>query len=73
MFSTAIVFDRRGKAGTKNEGALEVRITVERKSYYINTGISAIDTLTTLIRGQKLPIFSGCTQQQAGHRCATGQ
>lgn len=26
---------------------------------YINTGISAIDALTTLIRGQKLPIFSG--------------
>ena len=26
---------------------------------YINTGISAIDLLTTLIRGQKLPIFSG--------------
>lgn len=26
---------------------------------YIHTGISAIDALTTLIRGQKLPIFSG--------------
>ena len=26
---------------------------------YINTGISVIDGLTTLIRGQKLPIFSG--------------
>lgn len=26
---------------------------------YIKTGISAIDSLTTLIRGQKLPIFSG--------------
>lgn len=26
---------------------------------YINTGISAIDSLMTLIRGQKLPIFSG--------------
>ena len=26
---------------------------------YINTGISAIDVLSTLIRGQKLPIFSG--------------
>lgn len=25
---------------------------------YINTGISSIDTLSTLIRGQKLPIFS---------------
>lgn len=26
---------------------------------YINTGVSAIDGLNTLIRGQKLPIFSG--------------
>ena len=26
---------------------------------YINTGISTIDCMTTLIRGQKLPIFSG--------------
>lgn len=26
---------------------------------YINTGISSIDCLSTLIRGQKLPIFSG--------------
>jgi len=26
---------------------------------YVHTGISAIDGLTTLIRGQKLPIFSG--------------
>lgn len=26
---------------------------------FIQTGISAIDGLTTLIRGQKLPIFSG--------------
>lgn len=26
---------------------------------YINTGISSIDGLATLIRGQKLPIFSG--------------
>ncbi len=26
---------------------------------FINTGISSIDTLMTLIRGQKLPIFSG--------------
>ena len=26
---------------------------------YINTGISTIDTLMTLIRGQKLPLFSG--------------
>ncbi len=30
---------------------------------YINTGISSIDTLITLIRGQKLPIFSGSGMQ----------
>ncbi|MBQ3406184.1 MAG: V-type ATP synthase subunit B [Lachnospiraceae bacterium] len=49
--------------------AAKVRVDVNgmplnpcRREYprnYINTGISAIDTLTTLIRGQKLPIFSG--------------
>ncbi|HAU86709.1 MAG TPA: V-type ATP synthase subunit B [Lachnospiraceae bacterium] len=33
--------------------------TREYPRNYIHTGISAIDCLTTLIRGQKLPIFSG--------------
>ena len=35
---------------------------------YIRTGISSIDCLITLIRGQKLPIFSGSGMQpqQAG-------
>ena len=31
----------------------------ERPSEFIETGISAIDGLNTLVRGQKLPIFSG--------------
>ena len=37
---------------------------------YLETGISAIDTLTTLIRGQKLPIFSsnGLTHNGASSR-----
>ena len=34
-------------------------VSREYPRYYINTGISSIDVLTTLIRGQKLPIFSG--------------
>lgn len=34
-------------------------VTREYPRNYIRTGISAIDALTTLIRGQKLPIFSG--------------
>lgn len=34
-------------------------ISREYPRNYIQTGISAIDGLTTLIRGQKLPVFSG--------------
>ena len=34
-------------------------VTREYPRNYINTGISTIDGLITLIRGQKLPIFSG--------------
>lgn len=34
-------------------------VTREYPRNYISTGISAIDGLATLIRGQKLPIFSG--------------
>ena len=34
-------------------------VTREYPRNYINTGISTIDALATLIRGQKLPIFSG--------------
>ena len=34
-------------------------VSREYPRHYIRTGISAIDGLTTLIRGQKLPIFSG--------------
>lgn len=42
MFSTAIIFDRRGKADDGKEGALEVRVTIDRKSYYINTGVRVL-------------------------------
>ena len=35
------------------------QVTRKYPRNYIHTGISAIDGLTTLIRGQKLPIFSG--------------
>jgi V/A-type H+-transporting ATPase subunit B len=49
-----ISFDRRDVNG--------LPLNPVRREYprnYIRTGISAIDGLTTLIRGQKLPIFSG--------------
>lgn len=34
-------------------------VSREKPEEFIQTGVSAIDTLTTLVRGQKLPIFSG--------------
>lgn len=39
MFSTSIIYDRKKLAEGDKEGTLEVRITVDRKSYYINTGV----------------------------------
>lgn len=39
MFSIRIIFDRKKQAEGDKEGALEVRITVDRRSYYINTGV----------------------------------
>ena len=37
--TTAIVFDHRGRAHGKQEGPLELRYTVNRKAYYLNTGV----------------------------------
>src|SRR3990172_10501065 len=34
-------------------------VSREKPSHFIQTGISSIDGLNTLVRGQKLPIFSG--------------
>ena len=39
MITTAIVWDHRGRTKAGSEGPLEVRVTVDRKPYYINTGI----------------------------------
>lgn len=39
MTTTTIVFDHRNRTKKGQEGPLEVRVTRERKSYYINTGV----------------------------------
>ena len=39
MITTAIVFDHRGRVKRGSEGPLEVRITHQRHSFYINTGV----------------------------------
>lgn len=39
MFTTAIIYDRKRHAEGGKDGTLEVRITYNRKSYYINTHI----------------------------------
>lgn len=39
MINSAIVFDHRGRTQKGKEGPLEVRVTVNRKPYYVNTGV----------------------------------
>lgn len=41
MITTAIIFDHRGRAGNK-PGPIEVRVTIDRKNYYVNTGIRVL-------------------------------
>ena len=39
MITSAIVFDHRNRSKNGSEGPLEVRVTANRKPYYINTGV----------------------------------
>lgn len=40
MIKTAIIFNHRGRFGKDGTAPVEVRVTVGRKPYYINTGVS---------------------------------
>ena len=46
MITKAIVFDHRGRTKAGKEGPIELRVTVNRKAYYISTGIK--------VRGREL-------------------
>lgn len=39
MITTAIVYDHRGRTGSRDEGPIEVRVTMSRKVTYVSTGI----------------------------------
>ena len=39
MIKTAVIFDRKKQSESDRDGALEVRVTYNRKSYYIYTGM----------------------------------
>lgn len=39
MITTSIIFDHRGRALKGSEGPVEVRVIINRKPYYINTGV----------------------------------
>ena len=42
MITTAVVFDHRGRSEAATEGPVEVRVTNDRKSVYIPTGIKVL-------------------------------
>ena len=39
MITLSLVYDHRGRTQKGEEGPVEVRVTVNRKPYYINTGV----------------------------------
>ena len=39
MITMSIMFDHRNRTKKGEEGPVEVRVTINRKPYYINTGI----------------------------------
>ena len=45
MFSVAIIRDWRKQCGDDKLGPLDVRVTVDRKSYYISTGMKVLGKL----------------------------
>lgn len=42
MITTSVVFDHRGRTKKNQPGPLEIRMTVNRKPYYINTGVRVL-------------------------------
>ena len=44
MITNAIIWNHRGRTGADGKGQLEVRVTVDRKSYYFGTGIRCLQS-----------------------------
>ena len=42
--TNAIIWNHRGRVGSDGKGQVEVRVTVERKSYYFGTGIKCFES-----------------------------
>lgn len=42
MITTSVVFDHRSRAKRGEEGPVEIRVTVDRKPYYVQTGVKIL-------------------------------
>lgn len=42
MITTSVVFDHRSRAKNGEEGPVEIRVTVDRKPYYLQTGVKIL-------------------------------
>ena len=81
MITLSIVFDHRGRTQKGEEGPVEVRVTVNRKPYYINTGVrvrknrfvagtikDTHDTSDADILNERLRIVASLVEQEV-NRC----
>lgn len=83
MITTAIVFDHRHRTGKGKEGPLEVRVTVNRKPYYINTGVRVrksqwlfnrvVDHPQSDELNERLDILLGRVMQRINHCITSNQ
>ena len=78
MITTSIVFDHRAKSGRDVTGMVEVRITVNRRSYYVSTGVkverrhfvggSVVDLYDSREKNERIRIMHARIQEEA-NRC----
>lgn len=81
MITLSIVYDHRGRTHKGEEGPVEVRVTVNRKPYYINTGVRVCknrfvagtirdtqDTSDADILNERLRIVASLVEQEV-NRC----
>lgn len=86
MITTHIVFDHRGRTSKGEEGPVEIRVTIDRKPYYINTGVRVpknrlkagiiVDDIRSndaFILNERLRIISGRVVAEINDCLATGR
>ena len=64
--STAFVWDHRGRTRKNAEGPIEYRVTIDRKSWYVATGVKCLRSEWKF--GVVVDLLLGCRARMGKHR-----